>query len=79
MHALQKSELILKEWQHPFVFISVIKEIFFKWLLPVPRLNEISLFYRNLPITYRNLPCMWNNPTRSDIFITYLGSYVVFK
>jgi hypothetical protein len=35
MHALQKPELTLKEWQHPFVFISVIKEIFFKWLVAV--------------------------------------------
>jgi len=33
MHALQKPELTLKEWQHPFVFISVIKEIFLKWLV----------------------------------------------
>jgi hypothetical protein len=33
MHALQKPELTLKEWQHPFVFVSVIKEIFLKWLV----------------------------------------------
>ena len=36
----------------------------------VPRLIEISLFYRNIP-------CMWNNPPRSDICITYVGSYVI--
>ena len=37
MHALQKPELTLKEWQHPFVFISIIKEIFFKWLVLISK------------------------------------------
>ena len=40
MHALQKPELTLKEWQHPFVFISVIKEIFLKWLV----LSKVSSY-----------------------------------
>ena len=37
MHALQKPELTLKEWQHPFVFISIIKEIFLKWLVLISK------------------------------------------
>jgi len=45
----------------------------------VPRFTEIPIIYRNLPRTYRNHPCVWNNPLRSDIYTTYLGSYVVFK
>ena len=43
MHALQKPELSLKEWQHPFVFISVIKDIFLKWLVLRPK-KKICVF-----------------------------------